>query len=88
MIDTMTPYFSSDGGMAGLPNILMERRVIPELLQDDLTPARLSLETHELFGNSIRMTAMRKSLRYIPKRLGEAGVSSRLAQDLWELWKF
>lgn len=88
MIDSMTPYFSAEGGMAGLPNILLERRTIPELLQNDLTPARLAMETLELLGNSIKMNSIRKSLRWIPKKLGEANVSSRLAEDLWTLWGF
>ncbi|MEO5666779.1 MAG: lipid-A-disaccharide synthase [Bdellovibrionota bacterium] len=88
MIDTVTPYFSNEGGMAGLPNILLEKRVIPELLQNDLTPDRLSLESHELLGNAIRMTSMKRNLRWIPKKLGEAHVSSRLAEDLWTLWGF
>jgi lipid-A-disaccharide synthase len=88
MIDSLTPYFSSAGGRAGLPNILLEKDVIPELLQDDLTPERLSLETLELLGNPIKMTALKRNLRWIPKKLGEAHVSSRLAEDLWKLWSF
>ena len=88
MIDSMTPYFSSEGGMAGLPNILLEKRVIPELLQGDLTPARLSVETLELLGNPIKMTSLKRNLRWIPKKLGEARVSERLADDLWSLWGF
>lgn len=88
MIDSMTPYFSSTGGMAGLPNILLEKRVIPELLQNDLTPSRLAMETIELLGNSIKMISIKRSLRWIPKKLGEANVSVRLSDDLWTLWGF
>jgi lipid-A-disaccharide synthase len=86
MIRSLTPYFSNHEGMAGLPNILLNKRVIPEILQNDLTPQRLSYETLEFLGNPIRMNETRKQLRWIPKKLGEAGVSRRLAEDLWALW--
>lgn len=86
MIDSMTSYFDSNGRGAGLPNILMERKIIPEILQNDLTPDRLARETLELIGNSIKMTALKRDLRWIPKKLGESGVSARMAEDLWALW--
>lgn len=86
MIRSMTSYFTGDGNGAGLPNILLAKRVIPEILQNDFTPERLSLETLELQGNQIKLTAMKRELRWIPKKLGEAGVSARMAEDLWALW--
>lgn len=86
MIRSMTSYFTGNGMGAGLPNILLNKRVIPEILQEDLTPARLSLESLELLGHSIRMSSIKRDLRWIPKKLGEAGVSQRMAEDLWALW--
>ncbi len=86
IIRSLTSYFSGNEGMAGLPNILLERRVIPELLQENLTPERLAIESIEFISDTIKMTNTKKQLRFIPKRLGEAGVAKRMAEDLWELW--
>ena len=86
IIKSLTSYFTGNEGMAGLPNILLESKVIPEILQDDLNPRRLAFETVELVSNTIRMNTMKKQLRFIPKRLGETGVAARMAEDLWGLW--
>ena len=87
IIRSLTSYFSGRNGMAGLPNILLERKVIPEILQDNLSPERLAYESLELISDPVRLSRMKKQLRFIPKRLGEAGVAERLAADLWELWE-
>jgi lipid-A-disaccharide synthase len=86
IIKSMTTYFTSDGGAAGLPNILLEKPVIPELLQGDLSPARLAAETVELLSDGIRMASIRRDLKWIPKKLGEAGSTARIAEDLLGLW--
>lgn len=87
LIRSSTSYFEGTEAMAGLPNILLGRKVIPELLQADLSADRLSAETIELLTDSVRMGNIRKSLRFLPKRLGEAGVARRIAEDLARLWK-
>ncbi len=86
LIKSMTSYFTADGGSAGLPNILLGKSVIPELLQGDLSPERLAAETVELLSDGIRMAAIRRDLKWIPKKLGEAGSTTRIADDLMALW--
>jgi lipid-A-disaccharide synthase len=86
MIRNMTSYFQNPDGMAGLPNLLLGRRVIPELLQDDLEPKRLVVETLELLTNASKLDEIRKSLRFVPKRMGEPGCSTRISDDLWSVW--
>lgn len=88
LIRQSSGYFSRPDACAGLPNILMEKKVIPELLQQDLTPRRLALDTLELLDHPSALAAMRRDLRYFPKILGEVGATSRIAQDLMELWGF
>lgn len=83
----MTGYFSKPDARVGLPNILLERDVIPELLQHELSPKRLATETLELLGNPTRLSALTKTLRFLPKRLGDVGASKRVAVDLLSLWK-
>ncbi len=87
VIRSQSDYFNPQKrGFVGLPNILLEREVIPELLQSDLTPKRLAIESLEILGNTPRLTEIRKNLRWIPKKMGEPGVTSRIAADLLDLW--
>jgi lipid-A-disaccharide synthase len=87
LIKSLTSYFSDPDSFAGLPNILLRRGVIPEILQHEVNAERIAAETVELLLDSPRLTAIKKSLRFIPKKLGDAGVSFRIAEDLAKLWK-
>ncbi len=82
----LTSYFSRDNAAAGLPNILMGKMVIPELLQSQLTAKRLAAETLYLFDDAGKLFKMKQDLRWIPKKLGEAGATKRIASDLLGLW--
>jgi lipid-A-disaccharide synthase len=86
LIRQSSRYFSDPDSFAGLPNILLGKKVVPELLQNDLNPRRLALESLELLQNSAALSQMRKELRYLPKSLGEVGATGRMAQDLFKLW--
>ncbi len=87
VLKALSPYFLEREAYAGLPNILLERSVIPELLQDDLSSKRLAYESSQLLADPIRMKWIRKQLRWIPKKLGKPGASKRIAEDLLRLWK-
>jgi lipid-A-disaccharide synthase len=86
IIRITTNYFSKDNRFAGLPNILLGREVVPELLQSRWTARQLALETVELLSDSTRLTRMKKELRYVPQKMGEAGATERIAKDLLQLW--
>jgi lipid-A-disaccharide synthase len=86
LIRRLTSYFDHHETMAGLPNILMEKKVIPELLQEELNARRLAIETIELLNDNHALANMKRSLRYLPKKLGEPGSTRRIAQDLAQLW--
>ncbi len=86
IIKNSSSYFSVDGGFAGLPNILLEKDVIPELLQSNLSPKRLRSETVELLYDQSRLQNIRRELRWLPKRMGNAGVMGRIAEDYRSLW--
>lgn len=87
LIKSLTSYFSDADSFAGLPNILLRLPVIPEILQHEVSARRIAAETVELLSDNHRMTSIKKSLRFIPKKLGEAGASFRVAEDLAKLWK-
>ena len=86
MIRRMTSYFDRVEASAGLPNILLEKKVIPEILQEQLSPRNLAIESIELLGDSSRFALMKRDLRWLPKKLGEVGATDRIADDLEGLW--
>ena len=81
-------HFSTGLGLAGLPNILLEKSVIPELLQSNLDPKRLRSETVELLYDQGRLQALNRELRWLPKKMGASGVLERIAEDYLKLWSF
>jgi len=60
-------------------NLIAEREVVPELIQGELTPARLATESLALLGDPARLAAMRASLTEVRRRLGTKGASRRAA---------
>ena len=63
----------------GLPNIVAGRQILPELLQEELTPAKLAATAVELFAPE-RRPQLEANLAYMKERLGEPGAVNRVAQ--------
>jgi len=64
----------------GLPNLVAGRLVVPELIQGELTAARLAEETARLLDNPVAATAQRAAFKDLRARLGEPGVGLRAAR--------
>jgi lipid-A-disaccharide synthase len=62
-----------------MPNLVAGRRIVPELVQDEFTPARVSEETVMLLRDPQRHAAAREALRDVRQRLGGPGASGRAA---------
>jgi lipid-A-disaccharide synthase len=86
ILKSLSSYFSDPNAVAGLPNILLQKKIIPELIQSNLSPRRLAFDTLDLLQDPHRLDIIKKYLRWIPKKLGDHGVSARIADDLLELW--
>ncbi|MBS1984074.1 MAG: lipid-A-disaccharide synthase [Bdellovibrionales bacterium] len=86
LIKSLSHYFSDRNAAAGLPNILLGQNVIPELLQDDVDARRLAIESFELLNDPARLSTIGKSLRYLPKKLGDVGAVMRISADLLQMW--
>jgi lipid-A-disaccharide synthase len=69
---------------ASLVNLVAGRSVVPELLQDKLTPEALSSEMREMIQPE-RHAAMCGDLAAVRDKLGEAGASGRTAGKVLEL---
>ncbi len=69
----------------GLPNIVAEAEVAPELLQDALTPRRLAETLAAWLDDPAANAAQRRRLAVVRERLGGPGAAGRTATLLWSL---
>jgi lipid-A-disaccharide synthase len=79
IINALTPLEHS-----GLPNLIAKRRIVPELLQGDLTPDTLTEFTLDLLQNPEKCDAQRDALNAVYQQLGESGAAERTAQLVLE----
>jgi lipid-A-disaccharide synthase len=63
-----------------LPNIVAGRGVVPEILQDQVTGARLAREAERLLVDSVASTAQRAAFKEVRSKLGQPGVGARAAR--------
>ena len=63
----------------GLPNIVAAKSVVPELIQNDFTPAKVAQEALALL-ESERNAKMKEELAYVKERLGKPGAVGRVAE--------
>lgn len=80
VINALTPLEHS-----GLPNLIAGKRIVPELLQNDLTPDNLTNHTIDLLSNPDKLDEQRASLNNVYKQLGEPGTAERTAQLVLDL---
>jgi lipid-A-disaccharide synthase len=63
----------------GMVNLIAGRPVVPELIQDQLTPEAVARETVSLLTDARRAETMRRDLAEVRARLGGPGASARAA---------
>jgi lipid-A-disaccharide synthase len=68
-----------------LANILAGRRIVPELLQGDLTPAALKEHIEHLWRDEDARCRMRDELRLVGESLGSKRASQNAARIVWEM---
>lgn len=74
----------SDFTYMGLPNLILQKAAVPELIQDDACPARIFQEAETLLTNVSLYNNMKDKLLEVKKQLGAPGVVDRVAQYIWE----
>jgi lipid-A-disaccharide synthase len=67
-----TPYFA-------MVNLIAEKQVVPELMQDDLNPDRLAAEVSRLLQDPNVRSTLRAGLASVRERLGPPGAVERAA---------
>ena len=65
-------------------NIVLNRKIVPELLQENATPANIVQESLDLLLNGDRRQQMGKDYQALRQTLGEPGVCDRAAQAILE----
>ncbi len=68
-----------------LVNLLAGRRVVPELLQGDMTPERIAGEIRRLWVPGTPREEMLQGLEEVRTRLGQHGAAARAAEAVLEL---
>lgn len=71
--------------MYAMPNLVAGSRIVPELIQDDFTPERVTDEVVSLLTDHERHTRMTEALRRVKAQLGTSGASGRAADAVLEV---
>ncbi|GAB4271068.1 MAG: lipid-A-disaccharide synthase [Candidatus Rifleibacteriota bacterium] len=69
----------------GLPNIIINRMAIPELIQHDMTPENLANTALELLESPEKYEQQKKALAEVVSHLGEPGAHERVAAMIVKL---
>jgi lipid-A-disaccharide synthase len=66
-------------------NLIAGRRIVPELIQENCTPAKIAAETLSLLTNRDRADDTRRGLEDVRAKLGGPGASGRAAEAVLEI---
>lgn len=69
----------------GLPNIIINRMAIPELIQHDMTPEKLCEKALELLDDQQKYDRQKQDLAEVVSHLGEPGAHERVAEMVVKL---
>ncbi|MCD6472978.1 lipid-A-disaccharide synthase [Candidatus Aerophobetes bacterium] len=69
----------------GLPNILADKMIVPELLQFQAKPDKLSNLALDLLNHPQKLKEMGQELKKVVKKLGEPGAADRAAKVVLEV---
>lgn len=62
-----------------MPNLILERRAVPELVQDEVTVERMAAAAREILEDPKLAARMRQDLAMVRERLGNPGAAGRAA---------
>lgn len=69
----------------GMPNLIAERRLVPELIQSEVTPRRIAAEARQLLNDLQAYRVVQEGLREVRRRLGLGGAAERAAKLALEM---
>jgi lipid-A-disaccharide synthase len=68
----------------GMPNVIMERKIVPEFLQGAIDPKRIGEIVKTILENTEQACEMRRDLKRLKERLGGSGALNRAAGAIVE----
>jgi lipid-A-disaccharide synthase len=68
-----------------MANLIAGERVVPEVIQRELTPERVAAEVRALLDDPGRRQRMREGLAEVRRRLGKPGASARAAEAVLDV---
>ena len=68
-----------------MPNLILERRAVPELVQDEVTVDRVAAAASEILEDPELSARMRRDLALVRERLGTPGAADRAAEIAIEM---
>ncbi len=78
-------YFLVKVKFVSLVNLIANKKIVKELLQDEFTPENISDEILKILKNKKYRNKMIKELSIVKKQIGRKGVLSRIAKDIIEI---
>ena len=69
----------------GLPNLILNEKKFPELLQFNATPQKIAKETVHILTDKKIYDAMKRDCEEVSARIGETGASTRAADEILAL---
>jgi lipid-A-disaccharide synthase len=69
----------------GLVNLIADRRLAPELIQEQASPAAIAKEALTFLNNPERLEGMKNELGKVARRLGAGGASAKVAEIAFKL---
>jgi len=69
----------------GMPNILLERKIAPELVQKDCNPDKIVRQTIRLLTDSERMATIKEHWKKVREMLGESQADIKIEQLIMEM---
>ena len=67
------------------PNLIVKKKIVPELQQEEATAARISQESLDLLENKLKREQMLADYQHMRSLLGEVGVCDRAAIEILQL---
>ena len=67
----------------GLPNVIANKRIVPEFIRDDFNPEKIATGAIEILNNKTRQIEIRENLAKVKTELGEPGAAKRVANHIY-----
>ncbi|MBF0409613.1 MAG: lipid-A-disaccharide synthase [Candidatus Riflebacteria bacterium] len=85
--EVLAKIFNKLPTFIGLPNIILGRQAVPELIQHDFTPEKLFAQASELLSSPEKLQKQKSDLLEVISHLGSPGAHNRVAELAMSLMK-